>query len=138
TVRFGVPQVLVSVATIALTVAAAVLTSPLVAVALLIGVPLLVPVTRWYLKRATPGYLAERESYAGLNGAITETIEGARTVDALSLGQHRRDRIDAALRNCFEREKYTLGLRTVLFPVAELSFWLPVAGVLLWGGWLSS
>lgn len=82
--------------------------------------------------------MAERESYAGLNGAITETIEGARTVDALSLGQHRRDRIDAALRNCFEREKYTLGLRTVLFPVAELSFWLPVAGVLLWGGWLSS
>ncbi|ALO65331.1 multidrug ABC transporter ATP-binding protein [Arthrobacter alpinus] len=138
TVRFGVPQVLVSVATIALTVTAAVLTSPLVAVALLIGVPLLVPVTRWYLKRATPGYLAERESYARLNGAITETIEGARTVDALSLGQHRRDRIDAALRNCFEREKYTLGLRTVLFPVAELSFWLPVAGVLLWGGWLSS
>ncbi len=138
TVRFGVPQVLVSVATIALTVAAAVFTSPLVAVALVIGVPLLVPVTRWYLKRATPGYLAERESYAGLNGAITETIEGARTVDALSLGPIRRARIDAALRNCFEKEKYTLGLRTVLFPVAELSFWLPVAGVLLWGGWLSS
>ncbi|MGO2542013.1 ABC transporter ATP-binding protein [Specibacter sp. AOP5-B1-6] len=138
TVRFGVPQVLVSVATIALTVAAALLTSPLVAVALLVGLPLLVPVTRWYLRRATPGYLAERESYAGLNGSITETIEGARTVDALSLGQHRRDRIDAALRNCFEREKYTLGLRTVLFPVAEFSFWLPVAAVLLWGGWLSS
>lgn len=138
TVRFGVPQVLVSVATIALTAAAALLTSPLVALALLVGVPLLVPVTRWYLKRATPGYLAERESYAGLNGAITETIEGARTVDALSLGAHRRGRIDAALRNCFEKEKYTLGLRTVLFPAAEFSFWLPVAAVLLWGGWLAS
>lgn len=138
TVRFGVPQVLVSVATIALTAAAALLTSPLVALALLVGVPLLVPVTRWYLRRATPGYLAERESYAGLNGSITETIEGARTVDALSLGQHRRKRIDAALRNCFEREMFTLRLRTVLFPVAEMSFWLPVAAVLLWGGWLSS
>ena len=138
TVRFGVPQVLVSVATITLTVAAAVLASPLVAVALLVGVPLLVPVTRWYLKRATPGYLRERESYAVLNGAITETIEGARTVDALSLGPHRRGRIDAALRNCFEREKYTLNLRTVLFPAAEFSFWLPVAAVLLWGGWLAS
>lgn len=138
TVRFGVPQVLVSVATIALTAAAALLTSPLVALALLVGVPLLVPVTRWYLKRATPGYLAERESYAGLNGAITETIEGARTVDALSLGAHRRGRIDAALKNCFEKEKYTLGLRTVLFPAAEFSFWLPVAAVLLWGGWLAS
>ncbi|MGN5732848.1 ABC transporter ATP-binding protein [Arthrobacter psychrochitiniphilus] len=138
TVRFGVPQVLVSVATIVLTAAAAVLTSPILAVALLVGVPLLVPVTRWYLKRATPGYLLERESYAGLNGAVTETIEGARTVDALSLGANRRHRIDAALRNCFEREKYTLGLRTVLFPAAEFSFWLPVAAVLLWGGWLAS
>lgn len=138
TVRFGVPQVLVSVATIVLTAAAAVFTSPLLALALLIGAPLLVPVTRWYLKRATPGYLAERESYAGLNGAVTETIEGARTVDALSLGPHRRQRIDDALRNCFEKEKYTLGLRTVLFPVAEFSFWLPVSAVLLWGGWLAS
>ncbi|MET4002183.1 ABC-type multidrug transport system fused ATPase/permease subunit [Arthrobacter sp. UYCu511] len=138
TVRFGVPQVLVSVASIVLTAAAAVLTSPILAVALLVGVPLLVPVTRWYLKRATPGYLLERESYAGLNGAVTETIEGARTVDALSLGANRRHRIDAALRNCFEREKYTLGLRTVLFPAAEFSFWLPVAAVLLWGGWLAS
>ncbi len=138
TVRFGVPQVLVSVATIVLTAVAAFLTSPLVALALLVGVPLLVPVTRWYLKRATPGYLRERESYAVLNGAITETIEGARTVDALSLGPNRRHRIDTALANCFEREKYTLGLRTVLFPAADLSFWLPVAAVLLWGGWLAS
>lgn len=138
TVRFGVPQVLVSVATIALTVAAAVFTCPLLALALLVGAPMLIPVTRWYLKRATPGYLRERESYAVLNGAITETIEGARTVDALSLGPHRRNRIDAALRGCFDVEKYTLGLRTVLFPVAEFSFWLPVAAVLLWGGWLAS
>jgi len=138
TVRFGVPQVLVSVATILLTVAAAVFTSPVLALALLVGAPLLVPVTRWYLKRATPGYLAERESYAVLNGAITETIEGARTVDALSLGPLRRTRIDSALRGCFERERYTLGLRSVLFPVAELSFWLPVAAVLLWGGWLAA
>lgn len=138
TVRFGVPQLLVSVATIVLTIGAAVIASPLVALALIIGVPLLVPVTRWYLKRATPGYLAERESYAVLNGAITETIEGARTVDALGLGGIRRRRIDAALRNCFERERYTLRLRSVLFPVAEFSFWLPVAIVLLWGGWLAN
>jgi ABC-type multidrug transport system fused ATPase/permease subunit len=138
TVRFGVPQVLVSTATILLTIAAAVFTSPVLAIGLLVGAPLLIPVTRWYLRRATPGYLRERESYAVLNGSITETIEGARTVDALSLGAHRRSRIDAALRGCFEAERYTLGLRTVLFPAAEFAFWLPVAAVLLWGGWLAS
>ncbi|WP_125615917.1 ABC transporter ATP-binding protein [Specibacter cremeus] len=138
TVRFGVPQVLVSVATIVLTAAAAVVASPVLALGLLVGLPLLVPVTRWYLRRATAGYLRERESYAVLNGAITETIEGARTVDALGLGRHRRARIDAALRGSFEAERYTLRLRSVLFPAAEFSFWLPVAAVLLWGGWLAS
>ncbi|MGO4384636.1 ABC transporter ATP-binding protein [Specibacter sp. RAF43] len=138
TVRFGVPQVLVSVATIALTLAAAVFTSPLLALALVVGVPLLVPVTRWYLKRAAAGYMRERETYAVLNGAITETIEGARTVDALSLGPHRRARMDSALRDCEAAERYTLGLRTVLFPAADVSFWLPVAAVLLWGGWLAA
>lgn len=138
TVRFGVPQVLVSVAQILFTVLAAVLTSPILALALLIGAPLLLPATRWYLRRATAGYLRERESYAVVNGAITETIEGARTVDALSLGARRRERLDQALTGSFRAERYTLRLRTVLFPFADFSFWIPVAGVLLWGGWLTS
>ncbi|GAB3529661.1 ABC transporter ATP-binding protein [Arthrobacter monumenti] len=138
TVRFGVPQVLVSVAQIVFTVLAAVLTSPILALALLIGVPLLIPATRWYLKRATAGYLRERESYAVFNGALTETVEGARTVDALSLGARRRRRIDESIDGSYKAERYTLRLRTVLFPFADFSFWIPVAGVLLWGGWLAS
>lgn len=138
TVRFGVPQVVVSVVTIVITLAAAVLASPLLSLALLVGVPLLYPATRWYLKRSSAGYKAERESYAVVNGAITETIEGARTVDALGLGALRRDRLDEALRGSFAAERYTLRLRSVLFPAADTAFWLPVAGVLLWGGWLAS
>ncbi|GAB3251111.1 ABC transporter ATP-binding protein [Arthrobacter pigmenti] len=137
TVRFGVPQVLVSVAQIIFTVLAAVITSPVLALALLIGMPLLIPATRWYLKRATAGYLRERESYAVVNGAITETVEGAGTVDALSLGARRRQRLDDSLKGSFAAERYTLRLRTVLFPFADFSFWIPVAGVLLWGGWLA-
>lgn len=138
TVRFGVPQVVVSVVTIVITLAAAVLTSPLLSLALLVGVPLLYPATRWYLKRSSAGYKAERESYAVVNGAITETIEGARTVDALDLGALRRNRIDEALGGSFAAERYTLRLRSILFPAADTAFWLPVAGVLLWGGWLAS
>lgn len=138
TVRFGVPQVVVSVVTIIITLAAAVLTSPLLAIALLVGLPLLYPATRWYLKRSSAGYKAERESYAVVNGSITETIEGARTVDALSLGALRRNRIDESLNGSFRAERYTLWLRSVLFPVADTAFWLPVSAVLLWGGWLAS
>ncbi|GAB3537268.1 ABC transporter ATP-binding protein [Arthrobacter tecti] len=138
TVRFGVPQVVVSVVTIIITLAAAVLTSPLLSIALLVGLPLLYPATRWYLKRSSAGYKAERESYAVVNGSITETIEGARTVDALGLGGLRRNRINESLEGSFRAERYTLWLRSILFPAADTAFWLPVAGVLLWGGWLAS
>lgn len=138
TVRFGVPQVVVSVVTIIITLAAAVLTSPVLSLALLVGVPLLYPVTRWYLKRSSAGYKAERESYAVVNGAITETIEGARTVDALGLGALRRRKIDESLVGSFRAERYTLWLRSILFPAADTAFWLPVSAVLLWGGWLAA
>ncbi|HEY8294823.1 MAG TPA: ABC transporter ATP-binding protein [Micrococcaceae bacterium] len=135
-VRFAIPQILVSSVTVVMTLVAAAIVSPVAAVALLAGAPLMVPVTLWYLRRSAAGYLAERESYSVVNGAITETIEGARTVDALSLGPLRRRKIGAALRGSFDAERYTLSLRSVLFPATEFAFWMPVAVVLLWGGWL--
>lgn len=136
-VRFAVPQILVSAVTLLLTVVAAVIVSPIVTVALLAVVPLLIPATHWYLNRSSAGYAAEREAYAVINGAISETIEGARTVDALSLGALRRKKIDAGLAQAFGAERYTLWLRSWLFPLTEFAFWLPVAVVLLWGGWLA-
>ncbi|MBX9246024.1 ABC transporter ATP-binding protein [Actinotalea ferrariae] len=138
TIRFGVPRVLVTAATIVLTLAAAIAVSWQVAVALLAGVPLLLVTTRWYLKRAAAGYLRESASYARLNGTITESVEGARTVDALGLGRRRRERVDADLREAFEAESYTLRLRTVLFPGVDVSFVLPVVATVLWGAWLVS
>lgn len=138
TVRFGVPRVLVTSATITLTVVAAFAVDWTVALALLVGTPLLLTTTRWYLRRAAAGYLRESAAYARLNGTITESVEGARTTDALSLGARRRARTDADLREAFAAESYTLRLRTVLFPGVDLSFVLPVLGVLVWGAWLVS
>lgn len=138
TVRFGVPRILVTAATITLTAVAAVLTSPLVALGLLAGLPLLLPVTRWYLRRAAPAYLRESAAYATLNGTITESVEGARTVDALGLGARRRARVDADLREAFAAESATLNLRSVLFPGVDLSFVLPIVAVLAWGAYLVS
>lgn len=137
-VRFGVPRVLVTSATIVLTAAAAVLTSPVVAIALLAGLPLLLAASRWYLKRATAGYLRESAAYATIFGTITETVEGARTVDALGLGARRRRRLDADVREAFEAERYTLRLRSVLFPLIDTAFLMPVLAVLIWGAYLVS
>ncbi|NMR18951.1 ABC transporter ATP-binding protein [Cellulomonas fimi] len=136
TIRFGVPRILVATTTIVLTVVAALLTNAPVALALLAGVPLLVPVTRWYLRRAGPAYQRESAAYATLNGTITESVEGARTVDALGIGARRRARVDTDLREAFAAESFTLRLRTVLFPSIDAAFLLPVVAVLAWGAFL--
>lgn len=137
-VRFGVPRVIVAVVQITLAVVAALLISPLVAVAMFVGVPIMLATVRWYLKRATPGYQRESAAYATVNGTITESVEGARTVDALRLGPRRLARVRADLHEAFLAERYTLGLRTVLFPAIDLTFVLGPVAVLLWGGWLAA
>jgi ABC-type multidrug transport system fused ATPase/permease subunit len=137
-VRFGVPRILVTSATGLLTVVAAVVVDWRVALSLGAGVPLLVLTTRWYLHRATAGYLRESAAYATLNGSITESVEGARTVDALALGPRRRQRVDDDLREAFAAESRTLFLRSVLFPGVDVSFVLPIAATLLWGAHLVS
>jgi len=135
-VRFGIPSLFVAVVTTVLTVAAALVAGPLVALPIVIGVPLIWFSTRTYLRLAPAGYLRERATYAVANGVITETVDGARTVDALGLGSRRRKRIDEAIGGCFDAEVYTLRLRMIWFPQVEFAYLLPVAATLAWGGWL--
>ena len=135
-VRFGIPSLFVAVVTTVLTVVAAVLTGPLVAIPIVIGVPIMWFSTRWYLRLAPAGYLRERATYAVANGVITETVDGARTVDALGLRSRRRQRINEAISSCFDAEIYTLRLRMIWFPQVEFAYLLPVSATLVWGGWL--
>jgi ABC-type multidrug transport system fused ATPase/permease subunit len=138
TVRFGVPRILVAGVTAVLTVVAAFAVNPAVAVAMFTGVPLLVVATRWYLKRSGPGYQRQLASYATLGGTISETVDGVRTIEALSLAPAQRAKIDAALGERRESEWYTLGLRSWFFPSTDISFLLPVVVVLVWGAFLVS
>ena len=57
-----------------------------VALPCLLGVPPLVIGLRWYLNRAKDGYLRESATYSQINSTLTETVEGARTVEALGAG----------------------------------------------------
>jgi ABC-type multidrug transport system fused ATPase/permease subunit len=138
TVRFGVPRVLVALVTAVLTVGAALLTNWLVALAMFLGVPLLVVGARWYLRRAGKGYQRQLASFAVLSGTVTETVEAARTVEALGLAPVRREEVDAAIRERRDSELYTLGLRTVFFPITDIGFLLPVVAVVAWGSYLVS
>jgi ABC-type multidrug transport system fused ATPase/permease subunit len=134
--RFGIPSIFVAAVTVAITVVAAFLTGWMVALAIVVGLPLLWFSTWWYLRYAPDGYLRERATYAVMNGVVTETVDGSRTVDALRLGRRRRTRIDSAIGDAYDAEMYTLRLRMWWFPQVEVAYLLPVAATLLWGGFL--
>lgn len=136
TVRYAVPETLVASVTIVLIVVASWVVSPLVAPAFLLGVPVLVIVLRWYLRRAVPVYQAEGASYGPLFAVATETVEGARTVDALSLAPARDRAAAAALAGYWRATVPVIGLKMVMLPWTNVAFAIPVAAVLAWGGWL--
>ena len=138
TIRYAVPEVVVALLTTFLTLVAAFLVAPQVAVAALVVVPPLWLSTRWYLHRAPAGYLREREAWSTLTGSLTETATGARTAEALGLQSARIGRGDDDIRGAFDAERYTLGLRSRWFPVVDASFALPVIAVLGLGGYLSA
>ncbi|WP_405100623.1 ABC transporter ATP-binding protein [Micromonospora sp. NBC_01412] len=135
TVRFAVPETLIALVTVVFVVVALLLTGPLLVLPSLLSVPILWAGTRWYLRRAPDGYLRENAAYSDITDGISETVEGARTTEALRQQTRRGARTAADIRRSYAAERYTLGLRTVFFPIAELGYVVPVVATLVVGGW---
>jgi ABC-type multidrug transport system fused ATPase/permease subunit len=137
-VRWALPEWTIAVVTAVVTFAAAISVGWWVAIPCLLGVPPLVVGLRWYLARAKDGYLRENASYSVMNATLTETVEGARTIESLGLGERRVEAIDRDIAESYSAERYTLFLRTVFFPSMELSYLIPTVSTLLLGGYLYS
>jgi ABC-type multidrug transport system fused ATPase/permease subunit len=132
--RYAVPTTLVAIVTVLLTMGALALVSPWAVLPLLVIVPPIGVVFGWYMRRAPGGYLAESARHADLTDGLTETVDGARTVEALGLQQHRISRTNDDIRRQFAAERYTLRLRCVFWPTTESCYIVPVALTLLLGG----
>jgi len=133
-VRFALPETMTSLVLVVFTAGALVLVGPLLMLPCLLGVPLIWAVTRWYLPRARTAYVRENQAWAHLAGGLAETVAAARTVEALGLQRQRHRRVDADIAASWERERRTLRLRLVYYPVIELSFTVQTAAALLIGG----
>jgi ABC-type multidrug transport system fused ATPase/permease subunit len=129
-----VPSALISLATIIITLGALALLGPLLAFPCLIAIPILWVAARWYLKRARDGYLRQSLSYSHIMGSLTETVDGARTVEALSIAHRRVARGDRDISETYAAERYTLRLRTVFLPISDVTYVLPVVATLIVGG----
>ncbi|SEE71853.1 ABC transporter ATP-binding protein [Ruania alba] len=133
-VRWALPQAVVALVTTVLTLGAMVLNSPLLSLPLLLSVPALAIAVTRYLKRAPAGYITEGSTYSDINTTLTETVEGARTVEALGL-QGRRTRLgDADIEVSAQAERYTMSLRNLLFSVIDFAYNSPLVWTLLLGG----
>jgi len=142
-VQYGVPMAIISLLTVSLSVVAMLLNSLLLAVPALILIGSSMFQVRRYLLRAQKAYITEGATYSRINTTLTETVEGARTVESLGLSRLRIRAGDDAIAVSAQAERYSMTLRNLLFAVIDVAFNTPRVLTLLVGaygyqrGWVS-
>ncbi|MFF9479779.1 ABC transporter ATP-binding protein [Streptomyces sp. NPDC014733] len=132
--REAVPQLAIGVVWIALLLGGLVVTAPPLAVSVVIALPLLIIGCRWYYARAPRAYRSEAAGYAAVAAALTETVDAGRTVEAHRLGRRRVAFSEQRVHEWTRWERYTLYLRSVFFPVINVTYVLLHGTVLILGG----
>ncbi|AKA08207.1 multidrug ABC transporter ATPase [Streptomyces noursei ZPM] len=107
---------------------------PLLGACAVVGLSGIYFASRWYLRRARCAYLAEGAANSVLAELVATTASGARTIEAFALQQRRITACQEAIEKCRRTRMRTLFLRSVLLPSVDISYVIPVAGVLLIGG----
>jgi ABC-type multidrug transport system fused ATPase/permease subunit len=134
-VQFGVPQAIISGLTVGLSVIAMLLNSVLLAIPCLLLIGASGFQVKRYLDRAPKGYITEGATYSRINTTLTETVEGARTVEALGLRDLRVGAGEDDIAVSAQAERYTMTLRNLLFCVIDICFNSPRVVTLLVGAW---
>ncbi|MGW2513762.1 ABC transporter ATP-binding protein [Streptomyces scopuliridis] len=141
--REAVPQLAIGLVWAALLLGALTVTAPPLALAVLLAVPLLVIGCRWYFRRAPSAYRSEAAGYAAVAAMLAETVDAGRTVEAHRLGGRRVELSERRIKEWTAWERYTLWLRSVLFPVINLTHAtiflavLVIGGVFVLQGWIT-
>ncbi|MCT9004720.1 ABC transporter ATP-binding protein [Streptomyces rhizosphaerihabitans] len=135
--REAVPQLAIGVVWAALLLGGLAVTAPALAPAVLVAVPVLVVGCRWYFKRAPSAYRSEAAGYAAVAAVLAETVDAGRTVEAHRLSRRRIELSDRRVQEWTAWERYTLWLRSVLFPVVNVTHVTVLCSVLMIGGFLA-
>jgi len=134
TLRDALPEVLIAAVQAILVLAAVLLLDPLLGAVGVLGLSGIWFATRWYLRRARAAYLDEGAAGSALADELAATVGGARTVEALGLQARRMAAGRAAIDRAERTRLRTLFLRSVLFPLVDVSYVVPVVSVLALGG----
>ncbi|RST12531.1 ABC transporter ATP-binding protein [Streptomyces sp. WAC05374] len=132
--REAVPQLAIGVVWAGLLIGGLAVTAPPLALSVLVAAPLLIAGCRWYFRRAPAAYRSEAAGYAAVAAGLAETVDAGRTVEAHRLGARRVALSDRRIKEWTAWERYTLFLRSVLFPVINVTHTTVLAAVLMIGG----
>ncbi|MBH1937228.1 ABC transporter ATP-binding protein [Streptomyces sp. AV19] len=132
--REAVPELAIGVVWGVLLLGALTATAPPLALSVLVALPLLIVGCRWYFPRAPRAYRSEAAGYAAVSAVLAETVDAGRTVEAHRLGARRVALSDRRIREWTRWERHTLWLRTVFYPVVNLTHMLVIGSVLVLGG----
>ena len=138
-VQYGVPMAIISLLTVVLSIGAMLLNS------VVLAVPALLTFATSGLggAHATCGarprrYITEGATYSRINTTLTETVEGARTLESLGLSGVRVRAGDADIEVSAQAERYTMSLRNILFAALNFAFQTPRVITLLVGAYAYS
>ncbi|WP_420176704.1 ABC transporter ATP-binding protein [Luteococcus sp. OSA5] len=134
-VRWALPQLVIASVMTVLTLVAMFLNSWLLALPSVLSLILLAIVARGYLRRAPMGYITEGGTYSRINTGITETVEGARTVEALQMQDLRTARTEHDVEVSSQAERYTMTLRNQMFLSVDYAYQGPLVLIVLLGAW---
>ncbi|WP_432590149.1 ABC transporter ATP-binding protein [Streptomyces sp. HD1123-B1] len=133
--REAVPQLAIGVVWTGLLLGALTVTAPPLGLAVLVALPVLVVGCLWYYRRAPSAYRSEAAGYAAVSASLTETVDAGRTIESHRLGDRRIAQSELRIRQWTAWERYTLWLRSVLFPVINVTYTLITGSVLMIGGY---
>ncbi|MER7838611.1 ABC transporter ATP-binding protein [Streptomyces sp. NPDC096040] len=132
--REAVPQLSIGIVWVVLLLGGLVVTAPPLAATVLLALPILVVVCRWYFRRAPSGYRSEAAGYAAVAAALAESVDAGHTVEAHRLGARRIALSERRVKEWTAWERYTLWLRSVLFPAVNATHTVVLGSVLMIGG----
>lgn len=132
-VRDGATMGLQIMVGMSVSVIAVLMTSPILGLVVLAGLPFLVLGIRWYMYRAIPAYRVFVGGIATVSGLVTETIEQGESVDAFRLERIREGRMAAVMTEMMAVDRYGAWMRLYLFICLVLGTLLPLVVVVIVG-----
>ena len=134
-VRWALPQLVIAFTLTVLTLVAMMVNAWLLAIPSLLSLVVLFFSVRHYLASAPMGYITEGGTYSTINSTLTETVEGARTLESLGLQELRLAQTEGDIAVSAQAERYTMSLRNLMFLVMDFAYNGPLVLILLLGGW---